>query len=368
MSLREGLIVTIRCTRMVTTVDSHTEGNPTRIITGGVPIPPGTTLLEKRDWLQRHGDGLRRMLNFEPRGNGMMCSVLLLPPERPGADFAVVIMEQDEYVPMCGHCIIGAATTIVSTGMVNYVEPITTVRFDTPAGRVTCEVESSGGEVGPVSFENVDSFLLKERLPVDVEGLGCLSIDIAYGGDFYAFVDADAIGLELSPHNDSRLIDAWRRIAAAIARQVAVVHPERPDINVCYQVLFTSRATTTGGLKQTVLCPPGSIDRSPCGTGTSARVALMHTRGELPLGQTRRFEGVLGTCFTGAAVRAARRGGLLYVTPRITGRAFITGFHQFVLDPEDPLPNGFRIGPEPRSDLRREPHPAKQSQEGRTTR
>ena len=166
---------------------------------------------------------------------------------------------------------------------------------------------------------------------------------------------------------NARLIDAWRRIAAAVAGQVAVVHPERPDINVCYQVLFTSRATTTGDLKQTVLCPPGSIDRSPCGTGTSARVALMHTRGELPLGQNRRFEGVLGTCFTGAAVRAARRDGILYVTPRITGRAFITGFHQFVLDPEDPLPNGFRIGPEPRSDLRRQPRSPEQPQEGRKT-
>lgn len=347
--------MTIHLSRMVTTVDSHTEGNPTRVITGGVPIPPGATLLEKRAWLQHRGDGLRRMLNFEPRGNGMMCSVLLLPPERPDADFAVVIMEQDEYVPMCGHCIIGAATTVVATGMVDYFEPTTTVRFDTPAGRVTCQVETKGGAVGPVSFDNVESFVLKEHLPLDVDGLGCLPIDIAYGGDFYTFVDADAIGLALSPDNESRLIDAWRRVAAAVAGQVAVVHPERPDINVCYQVLFTSRATTAGDLKQTVLCPPGSIDRSPCGTGTSARVALMHTRGELPLGQDRRFEGVLGTCFTGAAVRAVRRNGILYVTPRVTGRAFITGFHQFVLDPEDPLPNGFRIGPEPRSDMHRQP-------------
>lgn len=344
--------MSVRFKRVVQTVDSHTEGNATRVIVGGVKTPPGATLMEKRNWLWRHDDGLRRMLNFEPRGSGMMCSVLLLPPERAGSDFAVVIMEQDEYVPMCGHCIIGAATTVVATGMVTAEEPATRVRFDTPAGLVTCDVEVSDGAVGSVSFNNVDSFLLQERAPLEVEGLGRLTIDIAYGGDFYCFVDADVLGLELQPTNDSALISAWRRISKAVAQQIPTHHPERPEINACYQVLFTSRITTTGDVKQTILCPPGSIDRSPCGTGTSARVALMHTRGELALGERRKFEGVLGTYFTGEPIAAERRGGLLYVTPRVTGRAFLTGFHQFVLDPADPLPEGFRIGAKPRSEAR----------------
>ena len=148
----------LRFKRMVQTVDSHTEGNATRVIVGGVKTPPGATLLEKRAWLWRNDDGLRRMLNFEPRGSGMMCSVLLLPAEQPGSDFAVVIMEQDEYVPMCGHCIIGAATTVVTTGMVPVRQPVTTVRFDTPAGLVTCDVVVIDGKVERVSFNNVDNF------------------------------------------------------------------------------------------------------------------------------------------------------------------------------------------------------------------
>jgi proline racemase len=210
--------MSVRFARMVTTIDSHTEGNATRVIVGGVAVPPGETLLEQRRWLWRSDDALRRMLNFEPRGNGMMCSVLLLPPERVGSDFAVVIMEQDEYVPMCGHCIIGTATTVVANGMVRATEPVTTVRFDTPAGIVVCDVAVRGGTIGAVSFDNVESFLLKENVPLEVEGHGRLNIDIAYGGDFYSFVDADRLGLELSPHNDARLIDAWRRISAAVAK------------------------------------------------------------------------------------------------------------------------------------------------------
>jgi proline racemase len=342
----------LRFKRLVQTVDSHTEGNATRVIVGGVKTPPGATLLEKRAWLWRNDDGLRRMLNFEPRGSGMMCSVLLLPAEQPGSDFAVVIMEQDEYVPMCGHCIIGTATTVVATGMVTVEEPVTRVRFDTPAGLVVCDVAVADGSVEHVSFDNVDSFLLHAGRPLEVEGFGRITVDIAYGGDFYTFVDADRLGLALEPGNDGALIDAWRRISTAVAAQIPTVHPERPDITACYQVLFTSSRTTTGDVKQTILCPPGSIDRSPCGTGTSARVALMHTRGEIALNEKRKFEGVLGTYFSGEAVAAARRNGVLYVRPRVTGRAFLTGFHQFVLDPVDPLPEGFRIGPTPRREPR----------------
>ena len=158
--------------RMIQTVDSHTEGNSTRVITGGYPVPPGRTLLERRAWLWRHDDGLRRMLNFEPRGHGMMCSVLLMPPVDERADFSVIIMEQDEYVPMCGHCMIGTAMTVVATGMVLATEPLTTVVIETPAGLVRCEVKVQGGRVGGVSFTNVESFLLHRDAEVEVEGFG----------------------------------------------------------------------------------------------------------------------------------------------------------------------------------------------------
>jgi proline racemase len=334
--------------RMIQTVDSHTEGNSTRVITGGYPSPPGETLLDKRAWLWRHDDGLRRMLNFEPRGHGMMCSVLLLPPIDPAADFAAIIMEQDEYVPMCGHCMIGTAMTLVATGMAPAREPLTVVTIETPAGLVRCEVEVQAGRIGGVGFINVESFLLHRAAKVAVEGLGEIAVDIAYGGDFYAIVDADPLALRLAPDNDAALIAAAQRIIPAVNRQLAIRHPERPDINRCYQTLFTSAATTAGDLKQTIVCPPGSLDRSPCGTGTAARVAALHARGALPLRRPVRFEGVLGTCFVGEAVAAQERAGVLYVTPKVTGRAWITGFHQFVLDPEDPLPDGFRIGHPPR--------------------
>lgn len=333
--------------RTVRTVDSHTEGNPTRVIVGGVPVPPGNTLIEQKDWLKNNRDGLRRMINFEPRGSGLMCSVLVLPPHSDEADFSAIIMEQDEYVPMCGHCIIGTATTVVSQGMVEIKEPVTTVRFDTPAGTVVCDVAVENGNVGAVSFENVDSFLLHENVEIDVEPFGRLNVDIAYGGDLYTFVDADAIGLELSLNNDSRLIDAWLKIRAAVGEQVETIHPEDPLINRCYQVLFTSQKTTTGDYKQTITVPPGTLDRSPCGTGASARVALLYARGEIGLNETKRFEGPLGTFFEGRAVHAEERNGVTFVRPRITGRAYITGYHQFVLDPKDPIPEGYRVGPAP---------------------
>lgn len=334
--------------RLIHTIDSHTEGNSTRVITGGYPVPPGATLLDKRAWLWAHDDGLRRMLNFEPRGHGMMCSVLLLPPCVPEAAFSVIIMEQDEYVPMCGHCIIGTATTLVAAGLVPAEEPATALVLETPAGLVTCRVELQGGRIGPVSFTNVDSFLLHQAAPVELEGYGRLEVDIAYGGDFYAIVDADALDLRLTPDNDAALIGFAHRLIPAVAAQVRIRHPERPDIDRCYQTLLTSRHTTTGDLKQTIVCPPGSLDRSPCGTGTSARVAAMVTRGELEVGRSRRFEGVLGTCFDGRALSSEERNGVLYVRPEVTGRAHITGFHQFVLDADDPLPEGFRIGHPPR--------------------
>lgn len=334
--------------RSIHTVDSHTEGNPTRVVIGGLGTIPGDTLLEKRDWLWRNDDGLRRMLNFEPRGSGMMCSVVLLPPESGTADFSVIIMEQDEYVPMCGHCMIGVATTVVATGMVPVEEPVTPVRLDTPAGLVECRVDVLDGEPIKVHLDNVESFLALRDAPLTVEGFGELCVDVAYGGDMYAFVDADPLELTLAPENDAALIAAAERIRTAVAQQLETVHPERRDIDTCYQVLFTSAKTTAGDYKQTIMCPPGSIDRSPCGTGTSARVAALFTRGEIGLGEAKSFEGILGTCFDGEALSSEQRGDILYVRPRVSGSAYLTGFHHFVLDPRDPLPEGFRIGPRPK--------------------
>ena len=331
--------------RSVETVDSHTEGNPTRVIVGGVDVPPGATLIEKQRWLVENDDSLRRMLCFEPRGGGLMCSVLLMPPLTAESDFSVIIMEQDAYVPMSGHCIIGAATTVVETGMVEINGPVTDVRFDTPAGRVTCHVETADGKVGAVRFENVDSFLHASDVALTVAGIGELSVTIAYGGDYYTMVDADALGLSLDPTGDSAIIDASVRIREAVAEQLDIVHPEQPQINQCYQVLFTSNEVSAGDYKQTIVSPPGAIDRSPCGTGTSARLACLYARGEIALDEPRLFAGILDTCFEGRVVSAAEQNGMTYVRPTVRGRAYITGFHKFVLGGDDPFPGGFRLGP-----------------------
>lgn len=334
--------------RVIQAIDSHTEGNPTRIVTGGTSVPTLGSIQEQRDWVRTRDDRLRRLLNFEPRGSAMMCSVLLLPALSSEADFGAVIMEQDEYVPMCGHCIIGAATTVVEGGMVAISRPTTTVRFDTPAGIVTCEVDVSDGRARGVSLVNVPSFLLHQDAPVVVEGIGPMTVDVAYGGDFYAIVDADALNIDIRPDNDGPLVAAAGAIVPAVNAQLHVAHPERPDIQRCYEVLFTTAKTTAGDVKHAVVSPPGAMDRSPCGTGTSARLAMMFTRGMATVGDPIRFEGFLGTVFTGTVESSERRDGTLYVRPRVEGRAYITGYHTFVLDAEDPFPDGYRIGPAPR--------------------
>ena len=338
---RSGLRRTIR------TVDSHTEGNPTRVIMEGVPVPPGDTLLDKQRWLADHDDALRKILCFEPRGGGLMCSVLLMPPLDADCDFSVIIMEQEGYVPMSGHCIIGAATTVVETGLVPAQSPVTVVRFNTPAGQVTCHVDWDGAAATSVTFDNVDSFLHRSGASIEVEGFGHVEADIAFGGDYYAIVDADGLNLQLRPDRDGELISAYVAIRKAVAAQLDIVHPEQPHINRCYQLQFTSSETRTGDYKQTILSPPGAIDRSPCGTGTSARLACLYSQGEIGLNEPKRFEGVLGTCFTGEVTKAEARDGITYVTPRVTGRAFITGYNRFVLYEDDPFPTGFRLGPAP---------------------
>tara|TARA_R110001599_G_scaffold8651_3_gene41940 strand:+ start:23826 stop:24527 length:702 start_codon:yes stop_codon:yes gene_type:complete len=229
--------------------------------------------------------------------------------------------------------------------MIEVTEPTTTVVFDTPAGQIRCDVEVIEDRIGSVTFENVESFLLKSQIPLRVDGMGSLTVDIAYGGDLYTIVDADEIGLELGINNDACLIEAWARIRTAVAEQIETVHPYEPRINRCYQVLFTSNQHKKFDYRQTIAVPPGTLDRSPCGTGTSARLAMLFQRQEVEMHERRSFEGPLGTCFTGKVIGAEERNGITFVRPTITGRAFITGYHNFVLDPEDPIPTGYRVGP-----------------------
>lgn len=335
--------------RTIQTVDSHTEGNSTRIVLGGVKVPPGRTVAERNDWLKMNDDGLRRLLNFEPRGHPMMCSVYVFPPVEEGSDFSVIITEQDEYVPMSGHCIIGTATTIVATGMVPAHEPETTVTFDTLAGKVVCRVAVENGKTGRVRFDNVESFLLHRDVVLRPFGKKPVPVDVAYGGCFYAIVDADALGLELSPGNDIEIIAWANEIVARLNEEREIVHPFVPGISRCYQTLFASKRTRTGDIRQVIVAPPGALDRSPCGTGASAHLATMVARGTVDGTEPVRFEGLLHTVFSASVLSREIRDGLPVIRPEVSGRAYITGFHSFVLEHDDPLPEGFRIGHAPRN-------------------
>lgn len=336
----------MKMSRLIQTVDSHTEGNPTRVVVGGVATPPGRTLRERCDWLQVHDDRLRQLLNFEPRGSAMMCSAVVMAP-LGDADFSVLLLEQDEYVPMCGHCMIGVATTVVETGMHPLPDGSTPLRFETLAGEVTAVVHVKDHDVTGVTLQNVGSFVLARDVMLRTAHLGEMRADIAFGGDFYAIVDADAIGLELSPANETAAAIAARDIVEAVNSQVRIVHPDDPAIDRCYETLFTTNQVTTGDFRHVVVSPPGAFDRSPCGTGTSARLAAMFAAGRVEAGRNLRFEGLLGTCFEAAIASVERRAGRTIVYPTVTGRAYVTGFHSFVLDPSDPFPDGFRIGPQP---------------------
>jgi proline racemase len=334
--------------RLIHAVDSHTEGNPTRVVTGGIRVPPGVTLLERQDWLKRNDDSLRRLLVFEPRGNPMMCAVYLFPPLDPTCEYAALIVEQDEYVPMSGHCIIGAATTVVACGLVPAQGDTTTVTFETLAGRIRCDVETRGARVGATSFDNVEAFVLERAVVVTGPDGRSFMADVSFGGCFYAIVDADVIGLDLAPANEAAIIATARAVIRSLNARRRIVHPDNPAIAGCYQTLFSSRKVTTGDVKQVIVAPPGALDRSPCGTGASAHLALLAARNGLGPGTSVRFEGLLGTVFTGRIERGRIEAGLARIVPRITGRAYVTGFHQFVLDSDDPFPAGYRIGDPPR--------------------
>jgi proline racemase len=330
---------------VIHTVDSHTEGNPTRVVLSGFGVIPGSTLLEKRDYVQANRDDLRRLLLHEPRGGALNCAVLLLDPCDSRADVSAIIMEQAEYVPMCGHCIIGLATTLVELGLVvARTEPQTQIVIETPSGLVTALVEVGNRRTGAVTLRNVPSFLTAESVPLQLADGRNISADISFGGDFYICVEAKQLGIELSPHFASE-IEALGRVIREAARDIKVVHPARPDLDRAYMVMFYEELSLEPiHYRNVIVAPPGMIDRSPCGTGTSAALARLVAQGKMSVGDTLVNEGILGTSFRARAVERVELGEVRAVVPEITGRAYITGFHQWVLDPEDPFPAGYLLG------------------------
>ncbi|MFF4320648.1 proline racemase family protein [Streptomyces sp. NPDC001568] len=325
-------------------VDSHTEGMPTRVITGGVGVIPGATMAEKRLHFMAHSDHVRTLLMYEPRGHAAMSGAILQPPTRPDADFGVLYIEVSGLLPMCGHGTIGVATVLVETGMVPVVEPITTVRLDTPAGPVRVDVRVEDGAAAAVTLTNVPSFSVGLDLKVEVPGFGTVTYDLAYGGNFYAFVELDSLGLPFDRTRKDDLLAAGLAVMDAVnASPDRPVHPEDPAIAGLKHVYLAAPGSDARRSRHAMAIHPGWFDRSPCGTGTSARMAQLHARGLLPLDTDFVNESFIGTEFTGRLTARTTVAGVPAVIPTITGRAWITGTAQYFLDPSDPFPGGFLL-------------------------
>jgi proline racemase len=333
----------MRTKRVFHAVDSHTEGMPTRVVTGGVGVIPGATMAERRLHFIEHLDHVRRLLMNEPRGHSAMSGAILQPPTRPDADWGVVFIEVSGCLPMCGHGTIGVATVLVETGMVEVTEPVTTIRLEVPAGLVVVEVVVTDGVARSVTIQNVPSFTVGLDQTVELPGFGEVTYDMAFGGNFYAILGLDQLGLPFDRAEGQRLLDAGLSIMDAINKQNRPVHPSQPEIAGCHHVYLAAPGSTARHSRHAMAIHPGWFDRSPCGTGTSARMAQLHSRGELALHTDFRNESFIGTHFIGRLVSETTVGELPAVVPTITGRAWITGTAQYFLDPEDPFPEGFEL-------------------------
>jgi proline racemase len=337
----------MRLQRVVTVVGAHAEGEVGRVITGGVLPPKGATMFEQMENLQRERDWLRGMLLFDPRGCVNCCVNLVTPPADKRADFGMIIIESDYYVPMSGSNLLCTVTVVLETGLVPMREPETVLIVDTPAGLVEVRAECRDGKCRRVTFRNVPSFVMHRDAAVEVSGLGTVGVDVAYGGMIYAIVDAEALGFGVQPDEARDLVAVGERIKAAAAEQLPSVHPENAAIHTINQTEFAGRLEVVDGVKtarNAVIVSPGRIDRCPCGTGTCARVALLHARGELQVGETFRHVSIIGTEFEARAVGEASAGGVPAIIPEISGRAWLTGISHYGIDPEDPFPEGYRLG------------------------
>ncbi|MEU2739670.1 MULTISPECIES: proline racemase family protein [Streptomyces] len=333
----------MRASRLFSAVDSHTEGMPTRVVTGGIGVIPGATMNERRLYFVEHLDHVRRLLVNEPRGHSAMSGAILQPPTRPDADFGVLYIEVSGCLPMCGHGTIGVATVLVETGMVEVVEPVTSIRLDTPAGLVVANVTVKDGHAESVTLENVPAYCDRLDETIEVPGLGEVRYSLAFGGNFYAMVDLDDVRLPFDRERKAEILSAGLAIMDAINTSAPPKHPQIDGVDHCHHVEFIAPGSDAAHSRHAMAIHPGWFDRSPCGTGTSARMAELHARGELALHHDFVNESFIGSRFTGRLVGETTVGGLPAVLPTITGRAWVTGIGQYMLDPTDPYPAGFEF-------------------------
>jgi proline racemase len=304
-------------------------------------------MFERMANLEREQGYLRDMLLFDPRGSANAAVNLITPPSRADADLGMIVMESDYFPPMSGSNLICTVTVALETGMIPMQEPETIVRVDTPAGLVTVTALCQNGRCKRIAFLNVPSFVMHQDRKIEVSGMGTLRVDVAYGGMIYCLVEARDLGFSLGRDEARDLVSVGEQIKAAAAQQLPAVHPENPAIHTINQIGFTGPIEIQAGTKTSknaVVVSPGRLDRCPCGTGTSARLALLHTRGELAVGERFLHRSILDTEFECYVRETARVGSINAIVPEVSGRAWLTGISQYGIDPDDPFPNGYRLG------------------------
>ena len=332
--------------RVITVVGAQAEGEVGDVITGGVLPPPGATMMEKKLAFERQFDHIRRLLIQEPRGSVARHVNLIVPSTRSDCVAGAIFMEPTEYPPMSGSNTMCIATVLLETGIVPMQEPLTRFALDMPAGKVEITAECRGGKCLSVSIENVPAMALALDTAIDVVGVGRITIDVAYGGMIFAIVDAAGLGFKLEPGEARALADLGERIRIAARQQIAVAHPELPEVRGVSIVQFAGPVRREGDrlvARNTCIVSPGRSDRSPTGTGTCARMAVLHARGLLRPGEGLTHESLIGSRFIGTIRGETTVGGRPAILPTISGRAWITGFHHYVVDPTDPWPHGYRL-------------------------
>jgi trans-L-3-hydroxyproline dehydratase len=334
----------MRARRALTVVGCHAGGEIGNVVTGGVLPPAGATVFEQMQTLQREGDWLRRLLLREPRGSVACHANLVVPATRPDCDAGFIIMEPTEYPPMSGSNTICTATVLLETGMVEMREPETVLRLEAPGGVVEVRATCRDGRCERVELQNVACFVERLDAPIEVDGMGTLTVDVAYGGMWYAIADAQALGFAIEPSEARDLSLAGERIRAAAREQVPCAHPENPDIAGVSIVQLAGPFRGAGEVsRNAVVVAPGRLDRSATGTGLSARLSVLHARGQLAVGQGMSHASAIGSTFDGRIVRETRVGDRPAIVPAIAGSAWITGIGQLFIDPDDPFPEGYLL-------------------------
>lgn len=334
----------MRIEKIISTVDLHTAGEPVRAVLGGIRPLPGETVEEKQVFFSSEMDFVRTMLMHEPRGHRDMCGAVMIPPLSADTHFGLIFFDGGGYLDMCGHSTMGVATAVIELGIFDKVEPVTSLSIDTPVGLVKAEVHVEDGQVRDVTIRNVASFLFDKDIDLEVPGIGGVKVDIAFGGNVFVLVDVAELKLTIEKKNVNRLITAGLKIRDAVNAQIQVQHPTAKHItDVGLTEIYEKIENRQAKARNVVIFGKGQFDRSPCGTGTSARLAALYAKGQIGVNEPFISESIIGTVFEGKIVEVTKVGQFDAVIPEITGSAYVTGFNQFVVDSEDPLKQGFQL-------------------------